>query len=341
MADPTNVIFGCSGLRLSAQEKMFFAECNPWGLIVFSRNLQSPDQVRALIADFLDSVSRDNAMILIDQEGGRVSRLPGTHWRVPPSPTVFARLYESDPISAVEGIRLNYQLIAYDLKELGINVNCAPMIDVPQAGASSIVTERALGQDPESVCALAEATIDGLRVGGVAPVIKHAPGHGRATVDSHATLPCVSASRAELQSCDFLPFKRFAGESMLMTAHIIYSAIDESRAATLSPTIINEVIRQEIGFQGLIMTDDINMQALSGTIAQRAELSLKAGCDVVLHCNGNLEQMQQVLKTVFELRGESLDRASRAESKAFLPTQIIDLAEIEAGLNAILPAHLT
>lgn len=327
-----SVIFGCEGLRLNPSEKAFFRDLMPWGFILFSRNIESKEQVSALVADFKDALGCENIPVLIDQEGGRVSRLPAPTWRHPPTPTVFPALYASNPDAALEATYLNYRLIARDLKDVGINVDCAPMLDVPVAGAHDIVVERALGADVKTVCAIGRSVIDGLLAGGVAPVIKHGPGHGRAVVDSHLALPRVSASHDDLSASDFAPFKVFNKEAMLMTAHVIYEALDADAPATISPTIIEGILRTECGFDGMIMTDDLNMNALSGTLEERGRASLAAGCDMLLQCNGVMEDMQEVARSVIPLEGAALRRADKAAKVAFKPAKAFDA---EAALERL------
>lgn len=336
----SNVIFGCSGLRLTRAEINLFTAVKPWGLILFSRNLHSPDQVTSLVGDFREAVGRDDVMVLIDQEGGRVSRLPRNFWRIPPSPTLFAKIYAENPREAETAISLNYQLIAHDLKTLGINVNCAPMLDIPLAGSAPVVTDRALGTTPEGVTQLASKAIAGMRAGGVAPVIKHGPGHGRATVDSHHEVPRVTASLETLAAFDFIPFKNLHKEAMLMTAHIIYDAIDPSLPGTISPVIINDIIRSELKFDGLIMTDDINMHALSGSMEHRGKQAIAAGCDVILQCSGILEEMTRLSDVVQDLSGASLRRAEKAESQAFAPAEAFDPCQGQAELDKIMRNYL-
>lgn len=321
-----SAILGCEGLRLSSSEKAFLRDLMPWGFILFSRNIESKDQVRALIDDFKEALGCDDIPVLIDQEGGRVSRLSAPVWRSPPAPTVFPALYASNPEAALEATYLNYRLIAHDLKILGVNVDCAPMLDVPVAGAHAIMTERALGSDVETVCAIGRAVVAGLVAGGVAPVVKHGPGHGRAIVDSHLSLPRVSAPHVELSATDFAPFKAFNTEAMLMTAHVIYEDIDQDRAATVSPAVIEGVLRRECGFDGMIMTDDLNMEALSGTLEERGRASLAAGCDMLLQCNGVMADMQQVANSVIALEGDALRRADVAAKAAFQHPQDFDAA---------------
>ena len=319
----SNAIVGCAGTELTKDEIHYFSRVRPLGLILFSRNIRSPEQLLRLTEHFKDVTENELTLVLIDQEGGRVSRLPATYWRVPPSPTVFAELYAIDKAAAVHACRINSELIGWDLKQCGVNVNCSPMLDIPQFDSSSIVKDRALGWTAEQVIALSQATIQGLKRAGVEPVIKHGPGHGRATKDSHIDLPVVSATPFELASKDYLPFKRFNDQSMLMTAHILYEQLDEVNPATVSPKIINDVIRKEIGFGGLIMTDDIDMQALIGSPDEIAARALSAGCDVVLQCNGRFEDLMSLEPSLSFLDGTSLERAQlclKAANRSVLAT---------------------
>ncbi|MFT6898416.1 MAG: beta-N-acetylhexosaminidase [Paraglaciecola sp.] len=330
---PSNAIVGCASIRLTDPEKTLFKKMRPLGLILFARNIATPKQVSALVDEFKSVTDNEYALILIDQEGGRVSRLPATHWRIPPSPTEFAKLYKHSPDAAMRACELNYQLIGVDLKRVGINVNCAPMLDIPQPDASAVVTDRALGDTPKSVIALGQATIQGLQSSGVEPVIKHGPGHGRGTKDSHKALPIVNADIDTLAKWDFLPFEHFKQASMLMTAHILYTAIDAQLPATLSPKVINEVLRQHIGFDGLIMTDDIDMHALSGATAHKAKQALRAGCDVVLQCSGNIDDLRSLETAVQPLADKALMRTQIAVSKAAEKTT---LSEVDSDGPALL-----
>lgn len=333
---PTNGIVGCATTALSAEEKVFFKQVRPAGLILFARNITSPSQVFALVDEFKSITDNQYALILIDQEGGRVSRLPKSHWRIPPSPTEFAKLYSKSPKAAIRACELNYQLIGSDLKRVGINVNCAPMLDIPQADASTVVTDRALGDTPQSVIALGQATITGLQHSGVEPVIKHAPGHGRGTADSHKALPIVDADLGSLAKWDFLPFEHFKNQSMLMTAHILYTAIDSEYPGTLSRKVINEVLREHIGFDGLIMTDDIDMHALSGSTAQKAKQALGAGCDLVLQCSGKIDDLWALEPALQTLTGKALLRTQVAATKASGNLAEIDDAALLSELTELL-----
>ncbi|GAB4138921.1 MAG: beta-N-acetylhexosaminidase [Sphingomonadales bacterium] len=341
MHDASQLVLGCAGPRLSGDEIALFRARRPWGLILFGRNIETPDQVRALTDGFRDAVGRPQAVVLIDQEGGRVARLREPHWRHPPSPTLFARLYRADPAKAMRAAYLNARLIAADLRAIGVNVNCAPMLDIPQPGADAIVTDRALGRDAASVGALGRAVAEGLRAGGVAPVIKHAPGHGRATVDSHHHLPIVSAPYADLAASDFLPFQQCQDQPMLMTAHIVYQAIDPTAPATQSAKVIGEVIRGALGFKGLIVTDDIDMRALAGDPASRARAAWAAGCDIVVQCNGVLADMRAVADAAPALRGAAGARARAAEAVAWARPAALDIAAARMELDDLLQGVAT
>jgi len=290
---PLAAIFGCSGETLQPDEKRFFGDADPLGFILFARNASDPEQVRRLVADLRDAVGRADAPVLIDQEGGRVQRLRPPHWREAPKAARFAEIAKDDPEHAVRAVRLNGRLLADELAALGIDVDCYPVLDVPAPGSDPIIGDRAFGNDPETVALLGRAACEGLLEGGVLPVIKHIPGHGRATVDSHKALPSVAATLADLAAVDFAPFRELAEMPWAMTAHVLYRAIDAKRPATLSPAAI-DLIRGDIGFAGVLVSDDLSMEALSGTLRERAAGALAAGCDIALHCNGRLGEMQDV-----------------------------------------------
>jgi len=304
-------ILGCAGLELSANERAFFRDARPWGFILFARNCDNPDQVRRLTASLRESVARD-APIFIDQEGGRVARLKPPHWRASPAAALFGQLFKDTEDGGREATYLNARLIASELIDLGINADCMPCLDVPEEGAHDIIGDRAFGRDARTVIELGRAFAEGLLDGGVLPVAKHIPGHGRAGADSHEALPVVDAQHEELSKVDFVTFRGLNTLPMAMTAHVVYSAIDAQRCATLSPKIIHTIIRGEIGFQGLLMSDDLSMKALQGTFAERARAALNAGCDVVLHCNGNMDEMKAVLEGTRTLAGEAAERAEAA-----------------------------
>lgn len=294
---PRPIILDCEGERLTADEAALFREFDPFGFILFARHVKSPDQVRALIADLWQAVGR-SAPVLIDQEGGRVARLGPPHWRKPPPAAAFADLAGRDMEAACRAAWLNSRLMAEELSALGITVDCLPVLDLRLPGAHLIIGDRAYGSTPEPVIRLGRAAADGLMAGGVLPVIKHIPGHGRAGVDSHLALPRVEASRAELEAADFAPFKALKDLPIAMTAHITYQALDPGRPATLSPTVIRDVIRRDIGFRGALLSDDITMKALNGPLPDLANASLAAGCDAVLLCNASLADREAVLRAV-------------------------------------------
>ena len=327
-------IFGCAGPRLSADEAAFFAEVNPWGFILFKRNVETPDQVRRLTDALRACVGRPDAPILIDQEGGRVQRLGPPHWPVYPPGRAYGTLAGNDPLLRREITRLGARLIAHDLAALGINVDCVPVLDVPQAGAHDIIGDRAYGQTPEEVAYLGRAAAEGLIAGGVLPIIKHIPGHGRALADSHLDLPVVDASREALSSVDFAPFRVLSDMPMAMTAHVVYAAIDPRRPATTSRRAIREVIRGEIGFSGLLMSDDLSMKALSGDFAERTRASLAAGCDVVLHCNGDMAEMKPIAEACRPLSGLSRRRAEAALARLARNPEPFDVEEGRARFAA-------
>jgi beta-N-acetylhexosaminidase len=304
-------ISGCAGLQLTEDERAFFRDSQPWGLILFKRNVDSPDQVKALTVDFRDIVGRRNAPVLIDQEGGRVQRLGPPHWRKYPSARRYGELFEKDPLAGLRTARLTARLMAEDLVALGINVDCLPVLDVPIEGSHDVIGNRAYGTVPEKVAILARAAMQGLLSGGVLPVIKHMPGHGRAVTDSHHALPVVAASKRELEASDFATFAAFADAPMAMTAHVVYQALDRERPATQSRKIIR-LIRKQLGFDGLLMTDDLSMKALSGGMADRVARAIEAGCDMMLHCNGDFAEMQAVAKASGELKGGAMRRARSA-----------------------------
>jgi beta-N-acetylhexosaminidase len=328
-------ICGVSGLELTGTERGFLREANPWGLILFKRNVQSPDQVRRLTGQFRELVGRDEAPVLIDQEGGRVQRLGPPHWPSYPPGREYGRIYDRDRSQGLVAARLGARLMAADLAALGISVDCLPVADVPVAGSNAVIGDRAYGLSAAKVAAIAAAIAQGLGAGGVLPVVKHIPGHGRATVDSHAGLPTVDADRATLEQTDFAAFRALNHLPLAMTAHIVFSAIDPVAPATISATIVREVIRGFVGFGGVLMTDDISMGALAGTMAARVRASIAAGCDIVLHCNGQAEEMQSVAAEAPVLDGEALRRAAAALAGRGSP-EPTDLAAARTAFLAIL-----
>ncbi|MEO5336715.1 MAG: beta-N-acetylhexosaminidase [Magnetospirillum sp. WYHS-4] len=285
MGRPLSLVAGCSGPALTEAERRFFRGADPLGFILFRHNCETPTQVRALIDDLRDAVGRADAPVLIDQEGGRVARLRAPQWWEAPPAAAFARLADTDPDSAREAAFLSARLLAHEMHALGITVDCAPVLDIPQPGADPIIGDRAYGTTPERVAALGRAACEGFLAGGVLPVIKHIPGHGRAEADSHKELPVVRAARAELERLDFAPFKALADMPWAMTAHVVYTALDATEPATTSRRVVDGVIRGELGFKGLLISDDLAMEALQGTLPDRARRVIAGGCDVVLDCN--------------------------------------------------------
>ena len=335
MVDFNAFISGCAGTSLSDDERAFFAETRPCGLILFARNCQSVSQLRTITEDFRDAVESDAALVLIDQEGGRVQRLRPPQWRQMPPARVYGDLYLYDPEGARAAAFAGGRLIAAELREAGITVNCTPVLDVPEAGSHDIIGDRAFSFDPGVVSNLARAVVEGTLAGGVLPVIKHIPGHGRAMADSHLSLPRIDASAEELIEVDFRPFMALCHAPLAMTAHVLLTAFDEERPASTSPVIMGEVIRELIGLTGLVMSDDIGMQALGGPFAERAAAVIDAGCDVALHCSGELAEMREVASAVPPLEGESAERFARAiaelgEPQAFDADQALVLVR-EAG----------
>ena len=332
-------ISGCSGPVLSTAERDFFARSNPWGLILFKRNCETPEQLKTLTSAFRAAVGRKNAPVFIDQEGGRVQRLgpPSNAWRRYPAARAYGEAFNVSALVALRAARNVGRLMAEDLIAAGITANCVPVLDVPQPGAHEIVGNRAYSDRIEAIMALARAHAAGFVDGGVLPVIKHIPGHGRAKADSHLELPVVDAKRADLEAVDFPPFAAMADAPMAMTAHVVYTALDKTAPATLSKKVISGVIRKQIGFRGLLMTDDLSMKALTGTYAEKTARALEAGCDIVLHCNGQMDQMEEVAAAAGVLKGKALARAKAALKTARKP-QPFDRAQALKDLEAVLPA---
>jgi beta-N-acetylhexosaminidase len=328
-------ITGVSGLELTADERAFLRAERPWGFILFKRNIETPAQVSALVRELRESLGAPDAPVLIDQEGGRVARLRPPHWPVYPPGAVFGTLYDLDRKLGLIAARLSARLIAADLTDLGISVDCLPLADVPVPGADAVIGNRAYGTEPEKVAAIARAVTDGLEQGGILPVLKHIPGHGRATADTHVRLPLVDTSQAELERTDFAAFRPLADLPMAMTAHVVFSALDPAQPATTSATMIEQVIRGVIGFQGLLMSDDVSMNALAGSIAQRTQAIVTAGCDMVLHCNGKLDEMRAVAGETPLLTGNALERAKQALASRKVP-QPLDRGAARAELDELL-----
>ena len=327
-------ITGVSGTELNAAERAFIGSERPWGFILFKRNIETPAQLSHLVQELRFSLGIPEAPVLIDQEGGRVQRLGPPHWPIYPPGALFGALYDIDSALGLSAARLSARLIAADLAECGISVDCLPLADVPVPGADAVIGNRAYGTDPRKVAAIARAVTQGLEQGGILPVLKHIPGHGRATADTHFRLPQVDTSRAELERTDFAAFQPLAGLPMAMTAHVVFSALDPAHPATTSATIIEQVIRGVIGFQGLLMSDDVSMNALSGSIAERTRAIFSAGCDVVLHCNGKLDEMADVARNTPELSGMALRRAEQALASRKAP-QDFDRPQARAELDAL------
>jgi beta-N-acetylhexosaminidase len=318
-------IYGIEGTELTRDERAFFADADPAGFILFRRNCECRDQLVRLTSALREVSGRPEVPILIDQEGGRVARMRPPEWPAFPAGEAFDRLYQFAPSSAIEAARSNARALGLMLNEVGVNVDCLPMLDVRQPGATDIVGDRALGSDPMQVSALGRAILDGLHSAGVLGVIKHIPGHGRALVDSHKELPIVLADEEDL-AVDLEPFERLRGAAMGMTAHVVYTAWDSERPGSQSPIVIQDIIRERIGFDGFLMSDDIGMEALSGDHGQRAAACVAAGCDVALHCDGQMENMRLVADAVPALSQEGEARLARAMALTFTPQDGVDFA---------------
>ena len=328
-------ITGVAGTNLSAEERNFIAAERPWGFILFKRNVADPAQVTALTDQLRAAVGEPNAPVLIDQEGGRVQRLSPPHWPLYPPGAAFGSLYDIDAELGLRAALLSARLIGDDLAELGVTVDCLPLADVPVADADAVIGNRAYGTEPTKVSAIARAVTVGLAQGGILPVLKHIPGHGRATADTHLRLPVVDTAQAELEKTDFAAFRPLVDLPMAMTAHVVFSAYDPAHPATTSATMIETVIRGLIGFQGLLMSDDVSMNALAGSIAERTRAIFAAGCDLVLHCNGKLDEMREVASETPELSGKALIRAERALASRKPPVPF-DRAAARAELDALI-----
>jgi beta-N-acetylhexosaminidase len=327
-------ITGLAGTALTEAERAFLREAQPWGLIVFQRNVAGPLALRRLIADCRSVLGRD-VPVLVDQEGGRVARLHPPHWAKYPPAAAYGRLYDRDRDEGLNAARLGARLIAADLAEVGIDVDCMPVADVPVPGADAVIGDRAFATEPDKVAALAGSFAEGLAQGGVLPVLKHIPGHGRAMADSHRKLPTVSAAKATLQATDFAAFRALAGLPLAMTAHVVFTAFDPLAPATTSAAIVRDVIRGFIGYRGLLMSDDLSMGALTGSLAERTRAALAAGCDVALHCNGNMDEMREVAAATPLLDGDAARRAAAALA-CKKPAAPIDVAAKRAEFSALL-----
>ena len=331
---PKAVIFGCAGTVLTDAERRFFAATRPLGFVLFQRNCETPDQLRALTAELRATLGRADAPVLIDQEGGRVARLRPPHWRASPSARAIGDLTVRNWIDGIEAARLNAMLIADELHDAGITINCAPVLDLPIAGANDAIGDRAFSGEASIAGALGGAVCGGLLAGGVLPVIKHMPGHGRAMSDTHHALPVVDEPVDVLRTTDFAPFQQLRESPWGMTAHIVFSAIDD-KPATQSKMVIERIIRGEIGFEGVLFSDDLSMEALAGGLGERASASLEAGCDVVEHCNGVLREMEEVASAVGPLSDGAEARIAAAEARRETP-EPVDPAALEARLEQLL-----
>ncbi|MBV8799068.1 MAG: beta-N-acetylhexosaminidase [Alphaproteobacteria bacterium] len=333
----TRVVYGCAGTELSDKERAFYREAQPWGFILFARNVRDPQQVTALVSEMRETVGDAQAPVLIDQEGGRVARLKPPHWKAHPAMQRFGDLYRENPKAAREAAYLNARSIAQELYDVGISVDCVPSVDVPVPGADNVIGDRAFSSDPEVAGVLGRAVIDGMLDGGVLPVIKHMPGHGRGNADSHFSLPRVTVSESELRQTDFVPFRALSDCPLGMTGHVVYEALDADNPATTSSNVIRHVIRGEIGFGGLLFTDDLSMNALAGSIAERTRAALAAGCDVITHCNGRMDEMEQVASEAKALEGEPFARARAALAQLRAPKPF-DVVAADARLTELMGA---
>lgn len=331
-------VYGCSGHRLTPEERAFFKDVRPWGFILFRRNVDTPDQLRALTEALRETVDDPDTPILVDQEGGRVQRLGPPHWPKYPPANAYLKA-TNDPLTARELARLGGRLMAHDLRAVGITVDCAPVLDAPVSGAHDIIGDRAFADSPAGLIPLARAQAEGLMAGGVLPVIKHMPGHGRAFADSHKDLPVVEASLEELEAWDFEPFRALNDMPIAMTAHIVFTAIDRKRPATQSKKVIR-LMRERLGFGGFLLSDDLVMNALKGTLTERAEASLKAGCDAVIHWNGDLAEMRQVAEGVGVLKGAAERRAKAALGRIVRAPEPLDVAYARERFDALLSGRL-
>ena len=329
-------ILGCAGPTLGAEERAFLRDARPWGFILFKRNVESPEQVRALTAALREAVDREDAPVLIDQEGGRVQRMGPPHWPAYPPGSAYGALPANDPLARREAVRLGARLMAHDLAAVGIDVDCVPVADVPAPDVHDVIGDRAYAETAEEVAVLARAAAEGLLAGGVLPVVKHIPGHGRARADSHHELPVVDAGREALDAVDFTPFRVLSDLPMAMTAHVVYAAWDRRRAATVSRKVVRRVMREAIGFDGLIMTDDLGMKALQGSLAELTRASLAAGCDVALHCSGVLSENREVAEAAPKLAGKARRRAEAALARRVRTPEPLDVGEARARFAEIM-----
>jgi beta-N-acetylhexosaminidase len=331
----TRAIYGCLGTELTSDERQFFADAQPWGFIVFGRNIADRDQLHRLVLSLRECIGDERAPVLIDQEGGRVARLRPPGWTERRPAARFGALCATSAETAREAAYLNARLIANDAFQLGINVDCAPVLDVPVEGADGVIGDRAFAHDPAVVIDLGRATIEGMLDGGVLPVMKHIPGHGRATADTHKALPHVTVPVEVLSASDFVTFRSLNHCPMAMTAHVVFDAIDPQRPATTSPKVIRDVIRGEIGFEGVLISDDLSMNALKGPLSVRTKAALFAGCDIALHCNGSMNEMREVAAEAKPLQDHWLKRCESALAHLASP-EPIDAQAAEARLAQLL-----
>jgi beta-N-acetylhexosaminidase len=337
LTPPIAAILGWRAPELSKDAEGLFAACKPWGFILFAEACKSRAQVRDLVAA-LKATTHSGALIFIDQEGGRVARLKAPEWPLFPAASRYGALFQRDRALGLEACRLGHRLIAHELAALGVHADCAPCLDLPAEGSDPIIGDRAFGTDPDQIAALGAAALEGLHAGGVAGVIKHLPGHGRANVDSHLALPRVDAGRQALAQ-DFAPFKALRMAPMAMTAHVLFESLDEAQPATTSPTIIENIIRQEIGFDGLLMTDDLGMKALNGSWWEKADGAFLAGCDIALHCSGEMAEMESLAAACPPLAGKALARAKAAEAVGSAAPEPFDAQAGRARLDQLLGAR--
>ena len=336
MAMLSSFISGCAGESLTADEWRFFQDARPCGLILFRRNCQNPEQLKALINSFKDAIGSDDVLIMIDQEGGRVQRMAPPNWRKLPPAASYGQLYREDRSFALTATRAIFQLIAMDLRAAGFNCNCAPVLDLPVPGADIAIGDRAFGSDIGMIAALGRAVADGLLAGGVLPAMKHLPGHGRAMQDSHKSLPQVDTSHSTLAGSDFAPFRALADLPIGLTAHILFTDIDRNGPATTSRLVVDTIIRGEIGFDGLLLSDDMGMNALAGTPGERTRAVLAAGCDLALHCNGKMAEMVDVAGAAGLLDGRSEERFVAALARRGEAAGAFDVSEALEALGEVL-----
>ena len=340
MTTPRAVIFDCAGPHLTAEERAFFRDADPLGFILFTRNIETPEQARRLVDDLRSSVARADAPVLIDQEGGRVARLRPPQWRKAPPARLLGDLYSRNPEAGLEATRLNARLLAADVASIGADVDCLPVLDLALPETHDVIGDRAYSDRPEAVAALGRATADGLLAEGVMPVIKHMPGHGRATVDSHKALPTVTAPRDVLERLDFVPFKLLSDLPWGMTAHLLFEVADPEVPMTISARGVKKIIRDHIGFDGLLLSDDLSMQALGGSLGERAERALAAGCDIALHCNGRMEEMLDIANRTRPMTAAAWQRFRRGRDlleRRRAPAGRAGLADAAARLATLLP----